>query len=63
MLGFRLARARCLDDTVRLELGQQELAAVTASPLLRKNIETICAAAGFTELVIDPAGYRSGSMD
>ena len=63
MLGLRLARARCLADTVRLELGQQELAAVTASPLLRKNIETICAAAGFTELVIDPAGYRSGSMD
>jgi len=63
VLGLRLVRARCLADTVRLELGQQELAAATADPLLRKRIAAVCAAAGFSELAIDPAGYRSGSMD
>jgi len=62
-MGLHLVRARCLNDGLRLELGQQELATVTANPLLRKSIAEICAAAGFSGLVIDPAGYRSGSMD
>jgi len=62
-MGLHLVRARCLNDRVRLELGQQELATVAANPLLRKNIAAVCAEAGFSELVIDPAGYRSGSMD
>jgi PP-loop superfamily ATP-utilizing enzyme len=48
---------------VRLELGQQELAAVTANPLLQKAIEEVFAKAGFSRVVIDSSGYRSGSMD
>ncbi|MFA6822481.1 MAG: ATP-dependent sacrificial sulfur transferase LarE [Geobacter sp.] len=62
-MGCRLVRARCLGDGVRLELGQQELAAVTANPLLQKAIEEVFAKAGFSGVVIDSSGYRSGSLD
>lgn len=61
--GLALVRVRSLGTTARLELGKLELAAVTANPLLQKAIEELCAKAGFREVAVDPAGYRSGSMD
>lgn len=62
-LGLALVRVRCLGTAARLELGKQELATVAANPLLRKELERLCAEAGFAEVTIDPDGYRSGSMD
>lgn len=61
--GLALVRVRSLGTMARLELGNQELATVTANPLLLKAIEELCAEAGFSKVVVDPSGYRSGSMD
>lgn len=56
--GFSVVRVRSLGNLARLEFEQRELAQARL-PV----IEEICKKAGFTDIVIDPAGYRSGSMD
>lgn len=57
-LGFGTVRVRCLGDTARLETDQGEQAR-TLFPL----IEEIARSSGFSTIVLDPDGYRSGSMD
>lgn len=61
--GLGQVRVRCLGSTARVELGHQELAAVTANPLLEQSCIKLCTEAGFAEVSIDLNGYRSGSMD
>lgn len=57
-VGFSVVRVRSLGNVARLEFEQRELAQA-----MLPVMEEICRKAGFTEMVIDPAGYRSGSMD
>jgi uncharacterized protein len=61
-LGFRLVRVRSIGTAARLELEKEELAQAML-PKVLVQLETIAKKAGFSEMSIDPAGYRSGSMD
>jgi pyridinium-3,5-biscarboxylic acid mononucleotide sulfurtransferase len=61
-LGFRLVRVRNIGTAARLELEKGEMAKAML-PTMLVQLETICTKAGFSEMVIDPAGYRCGSMD
>lgn len=62
LLGLRIVRVRSLGSTARVELGHDELQAAH-SLTIREAIIQACCTAGFAEAVIDPVGYRSGSMD
>ncbi|MDK9716281.1 MAG: ATP-dependent sacrificial sulfur transferase LarE [Trichlorobacter sp.] len=61
-LGFRVVRVRSVGTMAMLEFEKGELAQAIL-PTMLVQLETICTKAGFSEMVIDPAGYRSGSMD
>ncbi len=61
-LQFRVVRVRCTGDIARLEFGADELAAAH-TPAMQATIQAVCANAGFAQTVIEPSGYRSGSMD
>lgn len=61
-LGFRLVRVRSIGTAARLELEKGELAQAMLPDML-VQLETIANKAGFSEMTLDPAGYRSGSMD
>lgn len=57
-LGFEVLRVRSIGDCARIECENGELARAKL-PIM----ERICRSAGFKEVTLDPAGYRSGSMD
>ena len=61
-LGFCLVRVRSIGTAARLELEKGELAQAML-PAMLVQLETIVKKAGFSEMTLDPAGYRSGSMD
>jgi len=61
-LGFYVVRVRCVGTTARLEFEKGELAQAML-PTMLLQLETIVRKAGFPEMAIDPAGYRSGSID
>ena len=61
-LGFSMVRVRSVGTIARLEFEVGELAQARLPDLL-DQIETICRATGFGEVLLDPLGYRSGSMD
>jgi uncharacterized protein len=61
-LGFRVFRVRHHDRTARLEVGQDELAAAQA-PAMAGRIEAALLDAGYDEVVLDPQGYRQGSLN
>ncbi len=57
-LGFEVVRVRSIGSSARIECDNGELAKARL-PIM----EQICRSAGFAEVTLDPAGYRSGSMD
>lgn len=57
-LGLQVVRVRSLGDTARIEVEDREQAYA-----MFPEIEGICRQAGFTQVTVDPAGYRCGSMD
>lgn len=61
-LGFSVVRVRNLGAVARLEFEKEELAQAKL-PEVRDQLEAICRKNGFAEVILDPAGYRSGSMD
>ncbi len=61
-LGFYMVRVRSIGTTARLELEKGELAQAML-PTMLVQLESIVKKAGFAEMTLDPAGYRSGSMD
>lgn len=61
-LGFKVVRARSIGKGTRLEFGREELLLAQTADM-REKIEDLCKRAGFAEVMIDPAGYRTGSMD
>ncbi len=58
--GFRPVRVRYYGKTVRLEVAQEAIEALVAA---REEILLFCKNQGFTYVVVDLAGYRSGSMN
>jgi uncharacterized protein len=61
-LGFRVFRVRHHDRMARLEIGQDELAAAQA-PAMIERLEAALLDAGYDEVVVDPRGYRQGSLN
>lgn len=61
-LDFKVVRVRSLGDLARLEFGADDLLQAQ-KPAIQTRILALCRQAGFREATIDPAGYRSGSMD
>jgi len=60
-LGFRELRVRHLGDTARLEIAHAEMGRLDAAT--RAEVERVVCAAGYRTCVVDPAGYRRGSLN
>ena len=61
-LGFRELRVRHLGETGRVEIAPDELPRLEDAALRRAAEEGV-RAAGYAHVVIDPAGYRRGSLN
>ena len=61
-LGFRELRVRHLGDAARVEIAREEMARL-AAPGAREAAEAAVRAAGYTEVQIDPEGYRRGRLN
>ncbi len=61
-LGFRVCRVRSLAETAKIEVGTDELARFS-SRSFRGSVERGIKGCGFSSVVIDPLGYRTGSMN
>ena len=59
---FTVYRARHLGDTVRLELNPEEMVRLM-EPGLRDMIVNVARQAGYRHVVLDLAGYRTGSLN
>jgi uncharacterized protein len=60
-LGFRELRVRHLGDTGRVEIAAAEMPRL-ADPAVRSAVESAVRDAGYGSLIVDPAGYRRGSL-
>lgn len=58
--GFDVLRVRDLGDVARLEIAQEDL---ERAALIEEQLVAAVGAAGFTEVTLDPAGFRSGSLN
>jgi uncharacterized protein len=61
-LGFRVCRVRHFDRLARLEFGRDEMAHASEPDVLAR-IERELGAIGYERIVIDPRGYRTGSLN
>jgi uncharacterized protein len=61
-LGFRVLRVRFLGEHARVEIDPSELSRLDDSGLRAVAVDAV-RAAGFSEVTIDPAGFRSGSLN
>lgn len=62
-LGFREFRVRHFGDTARVEIAPGELPRLDQDPALREGVQDAVRAAGYATAVIDPRGYRRGSLN
>jgi len=61
-LGFRELRVRHLGDAARVEIAREEMARLE-TPGAREAAEAVVRAAGYTDVHIDPEGYRRGRLN
>jgi uncharacterized protein len=61
-LGFRVVRVRHTGQTARIEVGKDEMARLS-SRILGRYVRDRLLESGFESVVIDPDGYRTGSMN
>ena len=61
-LGFREFRVRFEEDTARLEIAEEEIG-LMASTEVREAVVSRIKTAGFRRVVLDLAGFRSGSLN
>jgi uncharacterized protein len=61
-LGFGILRVRYYGATARIEVASEELPRLL-DPKVREEVERGLRAEGFTQVTIDPAGYRRGSLN
>lgn len=62
-LGFKVVRVRYHQEKAVVEIGQDELKRLQLEPYLVNKIETTLLDLGFTEVIIDPRGYRQGGAN
>jgi pyridinium-3,5-biscarboxylic acid mononucleotide sulfurtransferase len=60
-LGFPVVRVRSHEDLARIEVPKEDLPRIRARGIAEK-VEQIVRSAGFVQIIVDPRGYRSGSM-
>jgi pyridinium-3,5-biscarboxylic acid mononucleotide sulfurtransferase len=60
--GFRECRVRYYGDRASVEVSRAEIARLSAAPL-RAEFEAHLRSVGFTEVEIDPRGFRSGRLN
>ena len=60
--GFRECRVRYYGDRARVEVPRVDIARLNAPPL-RAELEAHLRSVGFTEVEIDPRGFRTGSLN
>jgi uncharacterized protein len=61
-IGFRVCRVRHHDDLARVEIGRDELSKAL-EPEISSAIERELKAIGYAKVLIDPQGYRRGSLN
>jgi uncharacterized protein len=61
-LGFRVCRVRHHDTLARIEIGRDELPRAL-EPVLRTRIVREVMAVGYDDVLVDPDGYRMGSLN
>lgn len=61
-LGFRVVRVRHHGEQASVEIGADELSRATA-PEMAAALDQAVRAAGFARVVLDPRGYRQGSLN
>lgn len=61
-MGFRVCRVRHHDSLARLEFGRDEIARAN-DPDVLEEITRELRAVGYQEIVVDPRGYRMGSLN
>jgi uncharacterized protein len=62
-LGFREFRVRHLGASARVEIAGAELPRLAAEAGLRQKVEQCVRSAGYSEVRIDPEGYRRGRLN
>ena len=60
--GFRVCRVRYYETTARIEVDTDEIPRLF-TPDVRADVVSRFLAAGFSEVVVDPRGYRSGALN
>jgi uncharacterized protein len=60
--GFRVCRVRYYETTARIEVDTDELPRLFTADV-RADVVSRFRAAGFSEVVVDPRGYRSGALN
>jgi uncharacterized protein len=60
--GFRVCRVRHHDTLARLEIGRDELGRAL-EPAMRDAISRSLLTLGYRHVMIDPDGYRTGSLN
>jgi uncharacterized protein len=61
-LGFRELRVRHLGHVARVEIAREEMVRLE-TPAVREAAEAAVRAAGYTEIRVDPEGYRRGRLN
>lgn len=61
-LGFRELRVRHLGDAARVEIAREEMGRLGAPGMREKTLAAV-RSAGYTEVTIDPEGYRRGRLN
>jgi uncharacterized protein len=62
-LGFREFRVRHFGETARVEIAVPEMPRLDQDPPLRQAVQEAVRGAGYASAVIDPRGYRRGSLN
>jgi uncharacterized protein len=62
-LGFREFRVRHFGETARVEIALPEMPRLDQDPPLRQAVQDAVRGAGYASAVIDPSGYRRGSLN
>ena len=61
-LGFRELRVRHYGESARIEIARSEMAGLDSNGLTERVVEAV-RSAGYTNVEIDPRGFRSGSLN
>ena len=61
--GFKQVRVRHLGTEARIELDKNEIPRYQSDESIQKSVQEKLTALGFSSVVLDPEGYRMGSLN